>query len=233
MRRPERSITEFQRRLRQLIEEKFEGRYTTLARRAGIPISTLEHTLLEAKRLPGGEHLFRLARALEVTVDALITGEDTVRSADGPPQLLPAVLPDANAPSAAYLTIPVLACACPAVCPLTAPVPRAVTSRAQVVLERALLGTGRYACLIAVEVTAECPAADWRTGTRLVVAWGRRPRRWAALTLVHAEGHCEWAYVREVEGALFCAEEVDGEFRVIPPGEWRILGTAVAAVAPL
>ncbi len=224
MRRSERSITTFRRELARLINERFEGHYTRLAQRAGIPVSSVEHMIHNATRVPGGDHLLRLAEALDVSVDDLVRGEELAHS--GVPDSV-AIAPDA------YLTIPVLACACPAVCPLTAPVPRAVTSRAQVVLERALLGTGRYACLIAVEVTAECPAADWRTGTRLVVAWGRRPRRWAALTLVHAEGHCEWAYVREVEGALFCAEEVDGEFRVIPPGEWRILGTAVAAVAPL
>jgi hypothetical protein len=233
MRRSERSITSFRRRLKRLIAEKFDGRYTRLARRAGVPVSTLEHTLLEAKRLPGGDHLLRLARALDVTAHFLVTGEDAARPAGGPSRLLPGLPPGAAAPSQAYLTIPVLACACPATCPLTAAVPRGVTSHTQVVLERELLGTGPYASLVAVEVTAECPAAEWRTGTRLVVAWGRRPRRWGALALVHAQGHCEWGYVKQVEDALFCAEEVDGEFRVIPAGAWRILGTAIAAVAPL
>jgi hypothetical protein len=193
----------------------------------------MQHIVHHARHLPGGEHLLRLAQALDVTVHSLIAGEDTARPADGPPRLLPVVPHGADAHSDAYLTIPVMACACPAVCPLTATVPRVATPRTPVVLERDLLGTGRHACLIAVEVTAECPAADWRTGTRLVVAWGRRPRRWAALALVHAQGHCEWGYVKQVEDALFCASEVDGEFRVIPAGEWRILGTTVAVVAPL
>jgi hypothetical protein len=143
MRRPERSIVSFRRRLKRLIEEKFDGRYTRVARRAGVPVSTLGHTVLEAKRLPGGDHLLRLAEALDVTAHFLVTGEDAVRPADGPSRLLPGVPPDAVAPSQVYLTVPVLACACPAVCPLTAPVPRVATPRDPVILERDLLGTGR------------------------------------------------------------------------------------------
>ena len=45
----------FRARLRALVLEQFDGKYTVLAKRAGIPISTLEHTMLEAKRLPGGD----------------------------------------------------------------------------------------------------------------------------------------------------------------------------------
>ena len=71
MRRPERSITSFRRRLLRLINEKFEGRYTYLAQRAGIPISSLEHTIHEAQRLPGGEHLLRMAAALDEVDDEL------------------------------------------------------------------------------------------------------------------------------------------------------------------
>ena len=63
----------FRARLRALVLEQFDGKYTVLAKRAGIPISTLEHTMLEAKRLPGGDHLIRIANVCGVTVDSLIT----------------------------------------------------------------------------------------------------------------------------------------------------------------
>lgn len=75
MRSHERSITSFRRRLKRLIEEKFDGHYTYLARRANIPISTLENTIHAARRLPGGDHLLRMAEALGVPVHFLVTGE--------------------------------------------------------------------------------------------------------------------------------------------------------------
>ena len=46
-------------------------------------ISSLEHTIHGAQRLPGGEHLLRMAGALEVSVYYLVTGEEAVRPPDG------------------------------------------------------------------------------------------------------------------------------------------------------
>ena len=79
MRRGPRPIIGFRRRLLGLIEERFAGRYTALARRAGVPVSTMEHYIHLAKRLPGGEHLLRLAEALDVSVQYLVSGEHAVR----------------------------------------------------------------------------------------------------------------------------------------------------------
>jgi hypothetical protein len=233
MRRPERSIIRFRRRLLRLIEEKFEGRYTYLAQRAGIPISSLEHTIHEARRLPGGEHLLRMAQALEVSVHFLVTGEDIVRPADDPPRFVPVVRPSGEPAVRTHLTIPVLACACPDACPLTAAVPPLTAARSTVVLERDLVGPHAPPQLIGVEVTSGCPSPEWRAGTRLVVAWGARPPSWEALALIHTEGRCQWGHLKQVEDALFVAAEVEGDFRVLPAGVWTILGTAVAVVAPL
>ncbi len=73
-------MLEFRRRLLRLINERCEGHYTVLARRAGIPVSTMQHVLHHAKHLPGGEHLLRLARALGVSVDDLTMGVELTPS---------------------------------------------------------------------------------------------------------------------------------------------------------
>ena len=83
MQRHERPIHAFRRRLLRLIDEQYDGRYTVLARRAGIPITTMQHYIHTAKHLPGGEHLLRLAAALGVTVEQLVSGPEGVRPADG------------------------------------------------------------------------------------------------------------------------------------------------------
>ncbi len=82
MREGERPIHTFRRRLLRLIDEQYNGKYTWLARRAGIPTSSMQHIIHDAKRLPGGEMLLRLAEALGVSVHSLVTGEETVRPAD-------------------------------------------------------------------------------------------------------------------------------------------------------
>jgi hypothetical protein len=233
MQSTERSITSFRRRLLRLINERFDGRYTYLAQRAGIPISSLEHCIHEATRLPGGDHLLRMAHALEVTVHFLVTGEDPARPADGPPRFVPGVRPTTEPPTRTPLTIPVFVCTCPDACPLTQSVPPRTAARSTMVLERDLVGPHNPRHLIAVAVTPGCPASEWRPGTRLVVAWGVRPSQWEALALIHAEGRCQWGHLKQVEDVLFFADEPEGDFRILPAGDWTILGTAVAVVAPL
>ncbi len=76
MTRNDRSLEEFRRRLRVLIADRFEGKYSLLARRAGIPISSLQYCLHHATRFPGGDHLLRLATALGVSVDFLLSGQE-------------------------------------------------------------------------------------------------------------------------------------------------------------
>ncbi len=80
MQRDPQEVAGFRRRLVQLIAERYDGKYTVLARRAGIPVSTLEHYLHQAKKLPGGAHLLRLAAALGVSAEYLGTGREVARS---------------------------------------------------------------------------------------------------------------------------------------------------------
>ncbi len=66
----------FRRRLLGLINERCGGHYTLLARRAGIPVSSMQHVVRQGKHLPGGEQLLRLAAALGVSVDYLTSGQE-------------------------------------------------------------------------------------------------------------------------------------------------------------
>jgi hypothetical protein len=233
MTRTERPITSFRRRLLQLIDERFEGRYTYLSRRAGIPISTMEHDVHLAKRLPGGEHLLRMADALGLSVHYLLTGGETVRPAVRPPRPVPVVRPGGEPMRPTRLTIPVCACGCPDACPLTEAGPAVAAAQSTVVLEGEMVGTRGQHHLIALCVTPGCPSSEWPEGTRLVVDWETRPRQWEALALIHAEGRCQWGHLTQVGDALLFANDAEGEFRIIPAGMWKILGTAVAAVASL
>ena len=70
-----RTVEVFRQRLWQLVADRFEGKYSWLARRAGIPVSSLQHILHQAKRIPGGAQLLQLAAALEVSVDYLLGRE--------------------------------------------------------------------------------------------------------------------------------------------------------------
>ncbi len=70
-----RSVDSFRQRLRELIADRFEGKYSRLARRAQMPLTSLQHTLQRAKRIPGGAQLLRLAVALDVSVDYLLGRE--------------------------------------------------------------------------------------------------------------------------------------------------------------
>jgi len=89
MQRREPPILGFRRRLLRLIAEQVDGRYTILARRAGIPISSMQHIMHDATHLPGGEPLQKLAGALGVTVQYLSTGHEGVYPAEPPGHLSP------------------------------------------------------------------------------------------------------------------------------------------------
>jgi hypothetical protein len=231
MTRPEPPIRAFRRRLLRLIDEHFEGRYTRFATRAGIPVSTMQHYLHHARHLPGGEHLMRMAVALGVTVQALITGEE----AGGPtPRRLPRVPggpPRGDRPAHADLPIPVVRCGCPGTCPLTAEGPGAPVADATLVLPTAVLPEPGHR-LLATVVGEHLAAAEWPAGTRLVVDTETRTPTWDELALIHTEGRCQLGHLTQIADTILFAGERDGDFRVIQR-EWRILGTVVAGVVPL
>ncbi len=76
MSRPTRLMAEFRRRLLRLIDEQDDGQYTRAARRAGIPVSSMQHILHGGKYLPGGEQLLLLAAAFGVSVQYLVSGRE-------------------------------------------------------------------------------------------------------------------------------------------------------------
>ncbi len=232
MTRTEGSITGFRRRLLQLIDQQFDGRYSRLARRAGLAVSSVQHHIHHARRLPGGDHLLRMAEALGVSVHFLVTGDETIRPAGGPPPLVPRVQPGGE-PVAQRLIIPVFSCACPGVCPLGQPEPPMAAARSTVVLEHEMVSVRAGHQLIAVCVTPGCPSSEWPDGTRLVVEWSARPRQWEALTLIQIEGRCQWGHLTQVGDEFLFGSGPEGAFRFLPAAACKILGTAVAAIAPL
>ena len=232
MRRGPRPIIGFRRRLLGLIEERFAGRYTALARRAGVPVSTMEHYIHLAKRLPGGEHLLRLAEALDVSVQYLVSGEHAVR----PTVILADPGPGAQtggiALAATHFAIPLFWCACPDACPLAATVPPVAAARSRVVLETDLLPMHGDRRVIAVQVTASLPSAEWPEGSRLVVDWDAREPQWAATMLIHADGRCRFGHLVRTGGRLFLADRVGGAPQLIPE-PYTIVGMVIGAVTAL
>jgi hypothetical protein len=228
---PEPPIRAFRRRLLRLIDEQFDGRYTVFARRAGIPVSTMQHYLHHARHLPGGEHLMRMAAAFGVTVQALLTGPEAVRRAPRPLPPVPVGQPGADRQPLPGLTIPVVRCGCPGPCPLTEE-ERPAVAGAMLSLPTELLAEHRAHRLLATPVGAGFAAAEWSAGTWLVVDTDARTPTWEALALVHTEGHCHVGHLTQIEDTLLFGPERDGDFRVIQGG-WRILGTICAVVVPL
>src|SRR5450759_2156380 len=137
MRRDDAPICGFRRRLLRLIAEQCEGKYTLLAQGAGIPVSSMQHILHDAKHLPGGEPLQKLARALGVTAQYLTTGDEAVRHADrltpSPQPVRPRRVPRGRG-VVPPVTIPLFTCGCPGPCPLTAAIPPLAAARARVVV---------------------------------------------------------------------------------------------------
>jgi hypothetical protein len=232
MTRPEPPIRAFRRRLLRLIDEQYGGRYTRFARRAGIPISTVQHYIHNAKHLPGGEHLMRMATALGITVQQLITGQDAGRPTPPPFRRVPVLPPAGDRPDPTGRMIPVVRCGCPGACPLPAARPPATTAVETLVLPAEMLAPSRDHRLIAVPVGEGLAAAEWPAGARLVVDLDARTPAWEALALLHTEGRCELGHLTQVETALFVAAQRDGDFRILMDG-WRILGTSIAIVMPL
>ena len=212
-------IHAFQQRLRRLLEEHCEGRYTVFARAAGIPVTTMQHYLRHAVHLPGGEHLLRMARGFGITMDYLVTGEGPARPA-----------PHRDQPT--YLTVPILRCGCPGPCALRADVLPAQPPMPTMVLPAEVIRRRDHR-LIAVPITDGLQAAGWLDGSRLVVDLDARTPAPDALALVQVNGHCKVGYINPFLGACLFGPTADGEFEMLLPGTWTVLGTVVAGVVRL
>jgi transcriptional regulator with XRE-family HTH domain len=235
MRREAPPILRFRRRLLRLIDEQYEGKYTRLARRAGLPTSSMQQIIHHANHLPGGEALLRLAAALGVSVHYLATGEEAERPVNRLAHPAPVAIPRAVPPprgDAPPVALPVYRCGCPDACPLTEPVPPVAAGQARVIVPADLVASSRHHRLLAVRVGPGLNAPDWPDGARLVVDWDARRPRWAAVALFHAEGRCHVGHVGRTADRLFWFPRVDGALRILAPGA-TILGTVVAALLPL
>ena len=218
------------------IDDQFQGRYTALAHRAGIPISTMQHYVHSAKRLPGGEHLVRLAAALGMTVQALLSDPEGVRPADHPAPLTPLVLAPQPAPPVApgpHLSLPVFHYGCPGACPLTAAVPPSAVAYAPGWCWRRPGWPG--AGTIAWWASRSVPGSRVRTGgpapTWCSTGTHRRPR-WRALQLLHDAGRCRLGHVTASGDRLLFAARPDAAPALVSP-TGRVLGTIVAGVTTL
>ena len=231
MQRHERPIHAFRRRLLRLIDEQYDGRYTILARRAGVPITTMQHYVHTAKRLPGGEHLMRLAAALGVTVEQLVAGPAGVRPTARPVPRIPVIQFGDDLPVTPSLAIPVFRCGCPGACPLTGVLPPVTPAISTVLLPAEMLPTHQDRRLIALQVGAGLEAAEWPGGSRLVMDADARTPPWEALAVIHIEGRCQVGHLTQLEGACLVGARIDDCRMIMEPG--RILGTIVAVVAPL
>jgi hypothetical protein len=135
-----------------------EGRYTRLGRWAGIPVSTLQHTIHEARRLPGWGHLLRMATALDLTVHYLVSGAETPGPTATPSPVGPDTRTHRGTPRRTVLTLPVLRCTCPTACVLPEEVPQPRSARAPRDWVRTLGRASGQHHLIIVCVTPTCPA---------------------------------------------------------------------------
>ena len=169
-----RPIDAFRRRLDALLHEKFQGHYTLLAKRAGIPISSMQHYMHTAKHLPGGEHLLRLAEALDTTADFLLTGIHSVRPQDllsTPVNVVKAGGTPTN-PQDKQLSVPVFSCTCPKTCILSGGVPDPRRAIGRLVVPVDMVRAAHLHRLIGIALH-EGLMANGQTG-RAVVDWDSR-----------------------------------------------------------
>jgi transcriptional regulator with XRE-family HTH domain len=237
MRPQERLIRGFRRRLLRLIEEQYEGKYTVLARRAGLPISSVQHILQDAKHLPGGEPLQKLASTLGVTVQYLATGHEGVSPLEPPVPPAPAeATQEERLPSpaweATHVTLPVFRCGCPGPCPLTRAVPPELMAGAGMVLGTALLAEHATHRLLALQVTPNLPSGEWPVGAQVILDWDARTPAWEALVLLHDAGQCQLGHVTQSGDRLLYTRRPDEPPILVTPAG-RVLATVIAAVTPL
>ena len=191
----------------------------------------MQHYVHTAKHLPGGEHLMRLAAALGVTVEQLVSGPAGVRPPRARCHASPVIQYGDNMPVTLSLAIPVFRCGCPGACPLTGVLPSVTPAISTVLLPAEMLPTHQDRRLIALQVGEGLEAAEWPGGARLVMDADARTPPWEALAVIHIEGRCQVGHLTQLEGACLVGARIDDCRMIMEPG--RILGTIIAVVAPL
>lgn len=242
-------IEAFRARLADLIHSQCDGRYTILARRAGIPVSTMQHYVHHAKRLPGGEHAVRLARALGVTTDYLLAGEESIRPSDRlahPAAVVPAPRGrEEHAELEDQISVVVLECGCPRGCPFAAPLPPVRATRARVLLPADLVPATRVPRrhrLVGVRLTRQLASEGWPAGTRLILDWDARNPTGNHPFLFRQNGHCRLGRLhRSGDGPIISmpclphrpTDPGTALPRVFTPEEVEVLGRIVAVIRSL
>ena len=235
--RPMAPVEAFRHRLAQLITTKFDGKYTLLAKRARIPVSTLEHYLHRAKHLPGAEPIGRMAEALGVSTDYLIDGREVVRPAEllaHPVLVYPE--PFAEAPERErQIAVASFACSCPGECAFSQdPLPvRRTRLRSFIPAEL----VPQWHRLVGLRVTAPLATRRWPVGSRLILDWDDRAPRANQPVLYQVEGRCALGRLhRETAEQLIILpvhpDRMPPRLHVYRAAALRILGCVVLVIGP-
>ncbi len=229
MQRDPHEFAGFRRRLLQLIAEKCDGKYTVLARRAGIAVSTLEHYIHQAKGLPGGAHLLRLAAVLGVSAEYLGTGRESGRALEPGPQAPPSSLPPGGGPGSTHLAVPLFECGCPGPCALAAGIPPAAAARSRVMVEAELVQPHLPHRFIALKLSPTMHFPQWPDDTRLIVDCDAAAPQWDTLSLVRLDGCCQLGHLVRSKDMQIFAARLSSKARLLPRSS-RFLGRVVAAI---
>jgi transcriptional regulator with XRE-family HTH domain len=233
------SVRAFRERITELIATRFHGKYTVLAKRAGIPVSTMQHYMHSAKHIPGGEHVARIAEALGVTIDHLVTGSDVIRASD----LLarPVVFGQGGTGEMSklkrHIEVAVFECTCPEDCVFAhEPLPVG-TAEAQVFVPVELVY--HWPRLVGLHITYQL---GWTIGTRLILDWdARSPGAGNDKFLYRLDGRCQLGRLqRSAEGLLvMIPPSTPGKPdvampvpRTLPPDKVEVLGKIVTVIGP-
>ncbi len=221
-------VEAFRKRLNDLLQERFEGKYTVLAKRSGIAVSSMQHYMHHSKHMPGSEHLQRIAEALGCTTDFLISGAQTVRPAD----LLSKPIPVAKAEGQELerqLSVPVFRCTCPKDCVFEENVPPVAKSRTRVVIPTDMVTKHNFHRLIGVMLDGHLKRAAWGEEGRLVIDWDLRTPNFEKNVFYFDGTRHMVGRVKETEAGLL-GTDWNGQSPTVLPKTAKILGHVVAMV---
>lgn len=228
-------IQAFRHRLGELLQAKFDGHYTVLAKRAGIPISSMEHYMRNAKHLPGGEHLKRIADACNVSVDYMLSGTASVRPADmlSKPVTIVKVKGQPTPPEMdRQVSIPILHCTCPKACAFSAEVPVVKDAQQRVVIPAEMVSAHNYHRLVALHLSGHLKKTIWGEGGRAVIDWDKREPDFDRISFYFDGTQHMIGHVKPSDEDRLLAQDVAGQGQPhMLPKAAKILGRVVAILA--
>ena len=225
-------IESFRKRLNDLLHERFEGKYTVLAKRAGIPISSMQHYIHTAKHLPGGEHLQRMADACGVTVDYILSGAQTVRPADlfsKPVQVVKAGGRE-GAELERQVSVPLFRCTCPKECAFREDVPPVAKARSRVVIPTDMIVHHNYHRLVGVLLEGHLRGGAWGEDGRCVIDWDVRTPDWERVSFYFDGAKHHFGRVKSTEHGLLASDWTGQASPTVLPKDAKILGRVVAVL---